>query len=180
MLHLVLQRMHKQINLLGGIALALFAASAVPSLAWLSLPGLILLMYLYLQIDKLGFGSKLFRISLIQLIPMIPAMGFLAYINLDKSALTNSSVFTYLSIAVVVALLLFLTYTTYLVAMNLLTLGENSDNLSFKISGVLTKIGAFTMPLMGLGLLFLVLAQPIFLLGCIMYKEVGVLNKCLN
>lgn len=65
MLHLVPHRMHKQINLLGGIALALFAASAVPSLAWLSLPGLILLMYLYLQIDKLGFGSKLFRISLI-------------------------------------------------------------------------------------------------------------------
>lgn len=101
---------------------------------------------------------------------MIPAMGFLAYINLDKSALTNSSMFKYLSIAVVVALLLFLTYTTYLVAVNLLTLGENSDNLSFKISGVLTKVAAFTMPLMGLGLLFLVLAQPIFLLGCIMYK----------
>lgn len=176
MLHLVLHRMHKQINLLGGIALALFAAGAIPSLAWLSLPGLILLIYLYLQVDKLGFGSKLFRISLIQLIPMIPAMGFLAYINLNKSVLDNSAVLMYVSVAVVVALLLFLTYTTYLVAVNLLTLGENSGNLSFKISGVLTKLAAFTMPVMGLGLLFLVLAQPIFLLGCIMYKPSNLNN----
>lgn len=175
MLHLVLQRMHKQINLLGGIALALFATSVIPSLQWSLLPGLILLMYLYLQIDKLGFGSKLFRIFLIKLLPMIPAVGFLAYINLDKSALMNNSILTYLSIAVIVALLLFLTYTTYFVAVSLLILGENSDNLLFKISGVLTKVAAFTMPLMGLGLLFLVLAQPIFLLGCIMYKEVEVL-----
>ena len=162
--------MNKQINLIGGIALILFAAGAFPKLEWLALPGLILLMYLYLQIDKLGFGSKLFRISLIQLIPLLLAMGFLAYINLDQAAVTNNSMLNYLSIALIVGLLLFLTYTTYLVATNLLLLGKNANNLWFKISGVLTKVAAFTMPLMGLGLLFLVLAQPIFLLGCIIYK----------
>lgn len=162
--------MSKQINLLGGMALILFAAGAFPKLEWLALPGLILLMYLYLQIDKLGFGSKLFRISLIQLIPLLPAMGFLAYINLDQAALANNLMLNYLSIALIVGLLLFLTYTTYLVATNLLLLGKNANNLWFKISGVLTKVAAFTMPLMGLGLLFLVLAQPIFLLGCIIYK----------
>ena len=167
--------MNKQINLLGGLALILFAAGAVPKLEWLALPGLILLMYLYLQIDKLGFGSKLFRISMIQLIPLLPAMGFLAYINLDQGAVTNNSMLSYFSIALIVGLLLFLTYTTYLVATNLLLLGKNANNLWFKISGALTKVAAFTMPLMGLGLLFLVLAQPIFLLGCITYKEVEVL-----
>lgn len=168
--------MNKQINLIGGIALILFAAGAFPKLEWLALPGLILLMYLYLQIDKLGFGSKLFRISLIQLIPLLPAMGFLAYINLDQAAVTNNSMLNYLSIALIVGLLLFLTYTTYLVATNLLLLGKNANNLWFKISGALTKVAAFTMPLMGLGLLFLVLAQPIFLLGCIIYKPSNLHN----
>ena len=138
--------MNKQINLIGGIALILFAAGAFPKLEGLALPGLILLMYLYLQIDKLGFGSKLFRISLIQLIPLLPAMGFLAYINLDQAAVTNNSMLSYLSIALIVGLLLFLTYTTYLVATNLLLLGKNANNLWFKISGVLTKVAAFTMP----------------------------------
>lgn len=176
MRHSVIKRMSKQINLLGGIALALFAAGVVPSLEWLALPGLILLMYLYLQIDKLGFGSKLFRISLFQLVLMLPAMGFLAYINLNKSALDNSTTMIYSSVAVVVALLVFLTYTNYLVAVNLSHLGKSSDNLFFKISGVLTKVAAFTMPLMGLGLLFLVLAQPIFLLGCIVYKPSNLNN----
>lgn len=170
MRHLAYNMKNKQLNILGLAGLILFAAGALPSLSWLTLPGLIVLMYLYLAIDKLGFGSKLFKISLVQLIFALPAMGFVAYVNLDHNLVANNQSLYYVSLAIVVGCLLFLAYTSYLVALNLLLLGKNSNNMWFKISGVLTKVGAFTMPVLGLGFLFLVLAQPIFLLGCITYK----------
>ncbi len=163
---------YKQLNILGFIGILLFAAGAVPSLSWLTLPGLVILMYLYLLIDKLGFGSKLFKISVIQLIFAIPAMAFVAFVNLDHKLVANSNMLYYVSLLVVIACLLFLSYTSYLIALNLLLLGKNSNNMWFKISGVLTKVAAFTMPILGLGFLFLVLAQPIFLLGCITYKGI--------
>ena len=140
-------------------------------MSWLTLPGLVILMYLYLLIDKLGFGSKLFKISLIQLVFAIPAMGFVALVNLDHNLVVSNNLLYYVSLIVVIACLLFLAYTSYLVALNLLLLGKNSNNMWFKISGTLTKVAAFTMPVLGLGFLFLVLAQPIFLLGCITYKK---------
>jgi hypothetical protein len=75
----------------------------------------------------------------------------------------------YIALIVVELFLLFLGFSNYFIAKSLLIISKKTGNIWFKISGILTKIGAFTMPV-AVGMLPLALAQPFFLIGCIVYK----------
>jgi uncharacterized membrane protein len=167
--------MQKTINLLGIIALGSFVAGMFPAVGiYFSILGFILTTVLYAKVDKLGYGTNLLNFTLYQWVVILVPTGILTYLGVERFSQGSNGV-TYLIIMLVVALLLFLAFTNYFIAKSLLSLGEQTDSLWFKISGTLTKVGAFTMPIL-LGMLFVMLAQPFFLLGCILYKPTGELK----
>jgi hypothetical protein len=150
----------------------------IPQLQLCSLLGLIGLLYLYRLVDQLGPGLKLLKVSVYQLLFSVPIMGIIVYLNYGNPQLLSGEVTHYLSLALLLGLLLILAYTNYLVANYLLQLSKQlQHNLWFKLSGILTKVAAFTMPVFGIGMLLLLLAQPIFLLGCITLKSHEVVVK---
>ena len=167
--------MQKTINLLGVIALGSFVAGMFPDIGFVfSILGMVLITVLYAKVDKLGYGTNLLNFTLYLWALILVPTGILVYLGIDSFSKSSNGIM-YLIIVLTVALLLFLAFTNYFIAKNLLSLGEQTDSLWFKISGTLTKVGAFTMPVL-LGMLFVMLAQPFFLLGCILYKPTGELK----
>jgi uncharacterized membrane protein len=162
--------MTKTLNVLGILALAAFILGMIPSIGGLfSIVGLILTTVLYAKIDKLGYDTHLLKFTLYQwLVALIPLSVVLVLGWKFAESKDNSSL-TYIMMALCEGLLLFLAVINYFVAKSLLLIGDEANNQWFKISGILTKVGAYTMPI-SLGLLFVMLAQPFFLLGCIVYK----------
>lgn len=164
--------MQKTINLLGIVALGSLVAGMFPVIGvYFSVLGLVLTTVLYAKVDKLGYGTTLLNFTIYQWVVMLVPTGILTYLGVERFS-QGSNGLTYLIIMLVVALLLFLAFINYFIAKSLLVLGEKTDSLWFKVSGTLTKVGAFTMPVL-LGFVFIVLAQPFFLLGCILFKPVG-------
>lgn len=134
----------------------------------ISIISLILTTMLYKQIDELGYGTNLFNFSISQyLIAGVPT-GLMVYFGVNEYSSKSHGVL-FLVGAVILALLLFVAILNYFIAKSLLIVAEKSDNAWFKISGVLTKFGAYTVPVL-FGFMLLILAQPFFLIGCIVYK----------
>lgn len=162
--------MVRQINILGFIALGSFVLGMIPSIGmWFSIIGMILTMILYSLVDKLGYGTNLFKINLYQWIAVIIPLLVLSLLGVKFAEAGNDRGVNLVLLGLCLVLLLFLAGVNYLVAKNLTLIGHKSSNLWFKVSGGLTKAGAYTMPVL-IGLVFVMLAQPIFLLGCITYK----------
>ncbi len=162
--------MARQINILGFIALGSFVLGMIPSIGmWFSIIGMILTMILYSLVDKLGYGTNLFKINLYQWIAVIIPLLVLSLLGVNFAEAGNNRGVNLVLLGLCLVLLLFLAGVNYLVAKNLTLIGQKSSNLWFRVSGGLTKAGAYTMPVL-IGLVFVMLAQPIFLLGCIAYK----------
>lgn len=162
--------MVRQINILGFIALASFVLGMVPDIGmWFSIIGMILTMVLYSRVDKLGYGTNLFKINLYQWVAVIIPLLILSILGIKFADSGNDRGVNFILLGLCLVLLLFLAGVNYFVAKNLSLIGQKSNNFWFRVSGGLTKAGAYTMPVL-IGLLLVMLAQPIFLLGCIVYK----------
>jgi hypothetical protein len=165
--------MSSSINRTGAFALSAFALSLIPS--WLSLisglSAIILTTVLYAKIDKLGHGTNLFNLSLRQWgISLFPT-AILVYFSYKQ---LHNHHWVILFFLVILSLLVFLAIINYFIAQSLLSLSIKLHNKWFYYSGLLTKFAAYTMPLF-IGFFLLILAQPVFLIGCIFYQE-GQLN----
>ena len=172
--------MTRQINILGIIALGSFILGMIPDVGmWFSIVGMILTMILYNQVDKLGYGTNLFKINLYQLLAVIAPVLVLSLLGIKFADSGNDRGIALVLVGLCLVLLLFLAWVNYLVAKNLSVIGQKSANFWFKLSGSLTKAGAYTMPVL-VGLLLVMLAQPIFLLGCIVYKPLDVSNNSVD
>lgn len=158
----------------GIVALVAFVLGMIPGFigALCSIAGLLITTMLYHKVDKLGYGSQLLKLTIYQWIAVLIPLGalFIIGIKYAESDLSSNGL-TYVLLGLCEVLLLVLAVINYFVAENLLSIGIKSNNFWFRISGTLTKFGAFTMPI-ALGLIFVILAQPLFLLGCIIYKPV--------
>ena len=134
----------------------------------LSIIGFIITTILYYKIDKLGYGTTLFNFTIYQyLIALIPT-GILAYFGINQYSAKSHGVIFLISV-LIFALLIFLAVLNYFIAKSLLAIGKSTSNTWYNISGILTKIGAYTMPVF-VGIFFVMLAQPFFLLGCATYN----------
>lgn len=164
--------MKLSINLLGVLAMACLLLGAIPGLGILaSIMGFILTTWLYARIDKLNYGTNLFNFSLSQWFLVLIPTGILMYLGIDNY-LNQSKGILFLIFTLLFALLLFLAIANYFIAKSLILIGEKTNNSWLKLSGYLTKIGAFSLPVV-VGLLFIILAQPFFLLGCITFQHNG-------
>lgn len=161
------------INTLGAIALVIMVIGGLTSGfgagILLAIIGFILTMILYYKIDKQGFGTTLFNFSIYQFLIAIIPTGLLIYFGVNQYLHKNHGT-VFLIIMLIVALLVFLAIINYFVAKSLLKIGDITGNAWFKVSGVLTKIGAYLLPVL-IGFFFVILAQPFFLLGCVTYKR---------
>lgn len=165
--------MVRQINRLGFIALVSFVLGMVPGIGvWFSIIGMILTMVVYSRVDKLGYGTSLFKINLYQWVAVIIPLLILSVLGIKFADSGNDRGVDFILLALCLVLLLFLAGVNYFVAKNLSLIGHKSNNFWFRTSASLTKIGAYTLPVL-IGFLPIILAQPIFLLGCIVYKPDG-------
>ncbi len=157
--------MSHSIRQLGIWGMVAFVLSLTPS--WLSILAgiscMILTMVLYAKLDKLAYGTNLFNLNLRQWgIALLPAgaIFYLAYMEFN-----DDHWFVLLSL-ITVSLLVFLAIVNYFIAKSLLILAAQLPNNWFYYSGRLTQFAAYTMPIL-LGFFLLILAQPLFLMGCI-------------
>lgn len=167
------------INALGWVALITMIIGGMTSGIgvgiFFSVLGFILTTILYYKIDKLGYGTTLFNFTIYQyLIALVPT-GLLVYLGVNNYSDKSHGVL-FLVCVLVFALLLFLAILNYFIAKSLNAIGAATHNTWFKISGVLTKIGAYTLPVL-VGFFFVILAQPFFLLGCATYNPIARVNN---
>jgi len=161
------------INRLGWMALITLILGSLTSSFGIgiiiSIISLIITTILYKHIDQLGYGTTLFNFSIYQyLVAGIPT-GLMVYFGVSEYSNKSHGVLFMVAL-VILALLLFVATLNYFIAKSLLIVAEKNDNAWFKISGVLTKMGAYTVPVL-IGFMLLILAQPFFLIGCIVYKD---------
>ncbi|AUR52680.1 DUF996 domain-containing protein [Aquella oligotrophica] len=162
------------INRLGWMALITLILGSVTSSFGIgiiiSIISLIITTMLYKRIDDMGYGTSLFNFSISQyLIAGVPT-GLMVYFGVSQYTDKSHGVMFLVAI-VILALLLFVAILNYFIAKSLLIVAEKCDNAWFKISGILTKFGAYTVPVL-IGFMLLILAQPIFLIGCITFKGI--------
>lgn len=159
--------MRRKLNYLGMLGLATTILSIIPSLSWLNVVSLVILLYLYNKLDQLSLGLKLMKFTVWSTALAIPLGLVLFY------CLQQSKDILIVGLVIVFLLVLFLAYINYRVAEMLFTVAQKTNNKHFQTSAKLTKMGAYTLPCL-VGFIFIVIAQIFFFLGCITYKGIPI------
>lgn len=155
-----------KLNILGLSALVLNLLGYIPKIGHLfSLAGFIVGVLTYRELEALGLikgAWKLFTtITLLSLVAV--ALATLGYIYQDRVVLA----ITVSGVAYVIGLII--AWVTYRLSQQLELTAGQTQSKSFKVTAIILKISAFTMPVL-VGFLIQGLAQLVFLIAAIIYK----------